>query len=167
MIDIAGASREAIGDAPPSVEAGWGLWLTLMASVVLTVAAYRFQAQVTGRRISFRVDARHALIGLLAIGLVLRILLCLVWSPAMTGYSDSGVYFAGAVESLWTDPIRMVGYSMFLACARRYSASTRGRGRAARSWSAGRGRRFLHGASERRTAMAWPGPGGSPRTWRR
>ncbi len=115
MIDIAGASREAIGDAPPSVEAGWGLWLTLMASVFLTVAAYHFQAQVTGRRISFRVDARHALIGLLVIGLFLRILLCLVWSPAMTGYSDSGVYFAGAVEFLWTDPIRMIGYSMFVS----------------------------------------------------
>lgn len=115
MIDVAGSTREAIGAGPPSVEAGWGLWLTLMASVLLTVSAYHYQAQVTGRRVPFRVDPLRALIGLIAIGLVLRVLLCLVWSPAMTGYSDTGIYFAGAVGSVWSDPIRMVGYSMFLS----------------------------------------------------
>ena len=55
-----------------------------------------------------------ALGGLLAVGLLLRIYFLLVWRPAITGYSDTGIYFTGAVSSLWADPIRTVGYSMFL-----------------------------------------------------
>jgi hypothetical protein len=51
---------------------------------------------------------------LLAIGLALRIYFMFVWRPAITGYSDSGIYFQDGVDSLWTDPIRTVGYSMFL-----------------------------------------------------
>src|ERR1035441_9341295 len=37
-----------------------------------------------------------------------------VWRPAITGYSDSGVYFQDAVQGIWSDPIRTVGYGMFL-----------------------------------------------------
>jgi hypothetical protein len=55
-----------------------------------------------------------ALAGLLGVGLLLRIWLILVWSPAFVGYSDSGTYFEGSVRSVWTDPVRTVGYSMFL-----------------------------------------------------
>ena len=55
-----------------------------------------------------------ALTVILALGAALRIWLMIVWSPAITGYSDSGVYFQDSVDSLWTDPIRTVGYSMFL-----------------------------------------------------
>jgi hypothetical protein len=55
-----------------------------------------------------------ALAALLGVGLLLRVYFMLVWRPAITGYSDSGIYFQGAVESLWSDPIRTVGYSMFL-----------------------------------------------------
>jgi hypothetical protein len=55
-----------------------------------------------------------ALALLLGVGLALRVWFLLVWSPAITGYSDSGIYFNGAVGSLWSDPIRTVGYSMFL-----------------------------------------------------
>lgn len=51
---------------------------------------------------------------LLGVGALLRVWFFLVWSPALTGYSDSGIYFQDAVQSLWTDPIRTVGYSMFL-----------------------------------------------------
>jgi hypothetical protein len=51
---------------------------------------------------------------LLAVGLALRIYFMFVWRPAITGYSDSGIYFQDSVQSLWTDPIRTVGYSMFL-----------------------------------------------------
>ena len=57
---------------------------------------------------------RLALALLLGVGLVLRVWFLLVWSPAITGYSDSGIYFQGAVSSLWSDPIRTVGYSMYL-----------------------------------------------------
>ena len=55
-----------------------------------------------------------ALAVLLGAGLLLRVYFLLVWSPGITGYSDSGIYFDGAVSSLWADPIRPVGYSMFL-----------------------------------------------------
>ena len=55
-----------------------------------------------------------ALVLLLVVGFAVRLWFLLVWSPAITGYSDSGIYFAGAVKSLWSDPIRTVGYSMFL-----------------------------------------------------
>jgi hypothetical protein len=57
------------------------------------------------------------LTAVLGVGLLLRIYFLVVWSPAITGYSDSGIYFDGAVGSpsrLWSDPIRVVGYSMFL-----------------------------------------------------
>ena len=55
-----------------------------------------------------------ALATLLGVGLALRVYFMFAWSPALTGYGDSGIYFQGAVRSLWTDPIRTVGYSMFL-----------------------------------------------------
>jgi hypothetical protein len=55
-----------------------------------------------------------ALALLLGVGLLLRIWFLLAWRPALTGYSDSGIYFYGAVKSLWFDPLRTVGYSMFL-----------------------------------------------------
>ncbi len=51
---------------------------------------------------------------LLAVGLALRVYFMFVWSPAITGYSDSGVYFQDSVDSLWSDPIRTAGYGMFL-----------------------------------------------------
>src|SRR5437588_1418883 len=57
------------------------------------------------------------LAALIGAGLLLRIYFLLVWSPAITGYSDSGIYFDGAIgplSRLWSDPIRVVGYSMFL-----------------------------------------------------
>src|SRR5438128_3757728 len=57
------------------------------------------------------------LAALLGAGLLVRIYFLLVWSPAITGYSDTGIYFDGAVgplSRLWSDPIRVVGYSMFL-----------------------------------------------------
>lgn len=54
------------------------------------------------------------LVGLLVVGLVLRTYFMFAWHPALTGYSDSGIYFQDGVQSVWTDPIRTVGYSMFL-----------------------------------------------------
>jgi len=55
-----------------------------------------------------------ALAALLGAGALLRVWFLLVWRPALTGFSDSGIYFTGAVRSLWSDPIRTVGYSMVL-----------------------------------------------------
>ena len=55
-----------------------------------------------------------ALALLLGVGLLLRVYFTLVWRPAITGFSDSGIYFQGAVTSLWSSPGRTAGYSMFL-----------------------------------------------------
>jgi hypothetical protein len=55
-----------------------------------------------------------ALLALLGVGLALRVWFMLAWSPAITGYSDSGIYFQDSVESIWSDPIRTQGYTMFL-----------------------------------------------------
>jgi hypothetical protein len=55
-----------------------------------------------------------ALGGLLVAGLLLRVYFMFVWRPAITGFSDSGTYFQGAVASVWSAPGRTVGYSMFL-----------------------------------------------------
>lgn len=70
-----------------------------------------------GNRVVGRVARDRALLALLVVltaGFALRVWLTLVWRPALTGYSDTGIYFTGAVKSLWSDPIRTVGYSMFL-----------------------------------------------------
>jgi len=55
-----------------------------------------------------------ALATLLGLGLAVRLWLLFAWTPAFVGYSDSAIYFQDAVESLWKDPIRTAGYSMFL-----------------------------------------------------
>jgi hypothetical protein len=55
-----------------------------------------------------------ALVALVGAGLLLRIYFLFVWRPALTGFSDSGIYFQGALTSLWAAPGRTVGYSMFL-----------------------------------------------------
>jgi hypothetical protein len=67
-----------------------------------------------GARTAPRDGAVTALLVVLALGLALRVYLLVVWRPAITGFSDSGVYFQGAVSSLWSSPGRTVGYSMFL-----------------------------------------------------
>jgi hypothetical protein len=135
VVHVAASTREAIGEgASESIEVDWGLWLAAIASVALTVGAFLFRRELAGRpshrtghppgperlpasSVESWVRANpvlFALGALLVLGVVLRVWLSLVWSPAITGYSDSGIYFQGAYESLWSDPIRMVGYSMFL-----------------------------------------------------
>jgi hypothetical protein len=51
---------------------------------------------------------------LLGVGFLLRVYFMWVWRPAITGFSDSGIFFQGAVASLWSAPGRTVGYAMFL-----------------------------------------------------
>jgi hypothetical protein len=126
VVDIAGSTREPAALDPPATEIDWGLWLATLSSLALAWAALSLRRDVEGRPARSPrsqtgavgwVKANPALFGLLVLlvlGLVLRIWLTLAWSPAFTGYSDSGIYFQGAFESIWADPIRMVGYSMFL-----------------------------------------------------
>ena len=126
VVDIARTTREPVGLQPPSVEVDWGLWLATLSSLALAVTAYLFGKEVAARparpprspgRLEKWIRAKPAIFGLLvllSVGLVLRIWLTFAWSPAFTGYSDSGIYFQGAFESVWSDPIRMVGYSIFL-----------------------------------------------------
>ncbi len=58
--------------------------------------------------------ATIALVLLLAVGFILRVYFLIVWRPAITGFSDSGIYFQGGVDSVWSSPGRTAGYSMFL-----------------------------------------------------
>jgi hypothetical protein len=78
-----------------------------------TAASLRDRLTITRDRIT-RDRVLLALLALLGVGLLRRVWLTLVWTPAFVGYSDTGVYFQDSVASLWTDPIRTVGYSMFL-----------------------------------------------------
>ena len=71
-------------------------------------AARALPARIAGDRVL------AALTVLLGVGLALRVWMTLVWSPAITGYSDSGIYFQDSVQSIWRDPIRTQGYTMFL-----------------------------------------------------
>lgn len=128
VVDIARSTREVVLDeSAESIEVDWGLWLSVIASVALTASAFLFHRAVDDRALRSKprepgsaerwIRANPALFAievLLGIGVVLRIWMTVVWSPAITGYSDTGIYFTGAVESVWSDPIRMVGYSMFL-----------------------------------------------------
>lgn len=52
---------------------------------------------------------------LLILGIAARFYVSFAWRPAFTGYSDSGIYFQGAYQDIWADPIRTAGYGMFLA----------------------------------------------------
>ncbi|MGA2470794.1 MAG: hypothetical protein ABSG64_08910 [Solirubrobacteraceae bacterium] len=51
---------------------------------------------------------------LIGLGFALRVWFLLAWRPALTGYSDSGIYFQDAYQGVWADPLRTVGYGMFL-----------------------------------------------------
>jgi hypothetical protein len=126
IVDVAGSTREPTGLDPSAVEIGWGLWLATLSSIALASTALSLRREAEGRparsprprtgAVGWAQDnpALFGLLVLLALGLVLRAWLTFAWSPAFTGYSDSGIYFQGAFESIWADPIRMVGYSMFL-----------------------------------------------------
>lgn len=126
VVDVAGSTRLPLGIQSPSVEVGWGLWLATLSSLALTVSAYSLRKEVAGpaaasvrpRGVAERWIREHpAVFGLavlVGLGALLRVWLTLAWSPAFTGYSDTGIYFQGAYESIWSDPVRMVGYSMFV-----------------------------------------------------
>ena len=51
---------------------------------------------------------------LLLLGALLRTYLTIQWRPAITGYSDSGIYIQDAASGLFVDPLRVVGYGIFL-----------------------------------------------------
>jgi hypothetical protein len=62
-------------------------------------------------------DGRIALAGLLLIlcaGFALRALFLLAWRPAFFGFPDTVSYVGLAMEKLWIDPTREVGYPLFL-----------------------------------------------------
>jgi hypothetical protein len=79
------------------------------AAPARALAAVRaLPARIAGDRVL------SALAVLLGVGVALRVWMTIVWSPAITGYSDSGIYFQDSVQSIWRDPIRTQGYTMFL-----------------------------------------------------
>jgi Dolichyl-phosphate-mannose-protein mannosyltransferase len=50
----------------------------------------------------------------LAAGAVMRLLFLLAWRPAFFGFPDTVSYVGLAMEHLWVDPTREVGYPLFL-----------------------------------------------------
>lgn len=54
------------------------------------------------------------LAAVLAAGAVMRLLFLLAWRPAFFGFPDAVTYVGLALEKLWVDPTREVGYPLFL-----------------------------------------------------
>jgi hypothetical protein len=54
------------------------------------------------------------LAAVLAIGFLLRLYFTLRWRPALVNYSDSGIYIQDAYSGGFADPLRVVGYGIFL-----------------------------------------------------
>ena len=96
---------------PGALSRAWPRLAALPGLVLMRLAVRVTQARHRERR---RRGERIALAIVLAIGVLLRVWFLLVWRPALTGYSDSGIYFQDAYQGVWTDPIRTVGYGMLL-----------------------------------------------------
>jgi hypothetical protein len=50
----------------------------------------------------------------LALGILLRVYLTVRWRPALVNYSDTGIYIQDAYSGGFADPLRVVGYGIFL-----------------------------------------------------
>src|SRR5919197_2603733 len=50
----------------------------------------------------------------LALGILLRVHLTVRWRPALVNYSDTGIYIQDAYSGGFSDPLRVVGYGIFL-----------------------------------------------------
>jgi hypothetical protein len=62
-------------------------------------------------------DGRVALVGLaliLVAGAIMRVLFLAAWRPSFFGFPDTVSYVGLALEKLWVDPTREVGYPLFL-----------------------------------------------------
>jgi hypothetical protein len=68
---------------------------------------WRNRSQLGGRALA-------CLVALLVLGVALRVLLVIAWRPAFLGYPDAGPYLADAIREPFWDPLRMVGYGLFL-----------------------------------------------------
>src|ERR1039458_8036032 len=122
----------------------------------------RVRVLVTARRPASWVprsrDGRVALGGLLLIlvaGAIMRLLFLLAWRPAFFGFPDTVSYVGLALEKLWVDPTREVGYPSGLGDR----APARLRARERRS-------AVLGGASRGRAAFAGVAPRGCCRAQR-
>jgi hypothetical protein len=58
--------------------------------------------------------AALGIVTVLVAGAVMRLLFLLAWRPAFFGFPDSLSYVGLALEKLWVDPTREVGYPLFL-----------------------------------------------------
>jgi Dolichyl-phosphate-mannose-protein mannosyltransferase len=57
---------------------------------------------------------RRWFVGLLAVGVVLRVWITLTWKPAFVGYYDAAAYARAARDGVFTDLFRPAGYPVFL-----------------------------------------------------
>src|ERR1700677_3289740 len=99
---LAALPRLVRGRAREQTGARHGAWPNLAALpglVLMRIAVRVTQARHRERRPRERI----ALAIVLGVGVLLRVWFLLVWQPALTGYSDSGIYFQDAYQGVWTD----------------------------------------------------------------
>jgi hypothetical protein len=92
----------------------------MSAADLVTGARARVQARIPAERAG-RI-ALAVLLGLVAAGVALRLGLMLAQRPAFIGFPDSGTYINNARGDLWGDPLRPVGYPLFLRLLHAISA---------------------------------------------
>jgi hypothetical protein len=84
----------------------------------LEIASRRSAALATeaGRvaRAVLRDPAGPVIAAVLVIAILLRAYFVLRWHPALVNYSDTGIYIQGAYSGGFSDPLRVVGYALFL-----------------------------------------------------
>lgn len=88
-------------------------------------AGHRVAARL-GLAIPAERGARAALIVLgvlLLLGGVVRLLFMLAWRPAFIGYPDAGTYIGAAAGELFSDPMRVAGYPLFLRIVHEVTAT--------------------------------------------
>ena len=67
-----------------------------------------------GRAERWREPEVIAIAAVLAFGVLLRAYMTLRWRPAFVNYSDTGIYIQDAYSGGFADPLRVVGYGIFL-----------------------------------------------------
>lgn len=77
-------------------------------------SASRTAGAVARSKELLRDPAGPAIAAVLVIAIALRLYLTVRWHPAFVNYSDTGIYIQDAYSGGFADPLRVVGYGLFL-----------------------------------------------------
>src|SRR3954447_20060980 len=92
----------------------------MLGTTAATTARSRLSARLPRERPERM--AVFALLALVAGGVALRVAIMVAWRPAFIGFADSGTYIDAARGGLFKDPLRPVGYPLFLRVVHALSA---------------------------------------------